>query len=239
MAISLVGSGEAADGLNSSYTRTVTLPGGVAQDDVVYVLGVQRNLSDLNLVEDSGTYTELADVFGSDSNSINAAVYRKVQGATPDSTVTVRENTSSITGWMSVVALVLRGVDTTTPEDATTTTASGGNTGRADPPSITTVTANAWVLAFGASSQQLADPTTAPTGYGNVVGIGHPGIIVSTKEIATAGAENPGIYTDFTTSGLQSWAAATVAVRPAAGGGTTVGSGLTTGLKLKRLRLVA
>lgn len=216
MAISYVGGDT---NTAAATTITVNFPVGIAQDDVSYAACDVNISSNQDIAEDSGTFSELADLYSNDSGDTNLGVFRKVQGATPDSSVTMSGGASANRVGLTYV---LRGVDTTTPEDATTTTNTGGDTGRADPPSITTATNNAWVLAFAASADTTT-PTNALTNYSNLVGIGFgsssAAVVVCSREITSAGAEDPGIYTDFQTTATRSWSAATVAARPAAGGG--------------------
>src|SRR5688572_16782245 len=128
MAISLVGSNK-----NSAATNAVTIDlSGIAiqRGDVVYVATACSSV-DSDITEDSGTYHELADLFADDSTNSNFSVWRKVQGATPDTTVTITNGgAQEIVG----LAVVLRGVDNTTPEDADiNTTSNTSGTGTPNP----------------------------------------------------------------------------------------------------------
>jgi hypothetical protein len=214
MAISLVGS--ASGSAASAADVSVTLPGGVVQNDVVYAAyAVVAANTDNNCVPITAGYTELADLFGRDSRDCDFGAYRKVQGSTPDSTAQF-DSTLTNSGASVAVLDVLRGVDTTTPEDATTTTATGANSGLADPPAITTVTDNAWVLAFGATTVAL-QATTPPTGYSNLISKNNAAqvsIALASITKTPAGAENPGNYSQWTGTTSDSWCACTVAVRP-------------------------
>lgn len=217
MPISHVGS--AINNVSGGSSVSVTLPGGVQQDDAVYVAVASSRTVDQDIVEGSGTYTELADLFRIDSLATQLGVFRKIQGATPDSSVSI---TIAGNSNFAIAAKVLRGVDTTTPEDAATTSATGTNGTVVDPAAITTATDGARVIAIGAASEAVA-VTTAPTDYGNLVTTLDTNIVVAMadREIATAGVEDPGTYAEITGQGTDSWASATVAVRPAAGGGGT------------------
>lgn len=229
MAISLRGSASNF-GDNANSDLTVTLPGGMAQNDVVYAAyGVIDNTNtDRNCATVTSGYTELADLFANDTNDTNLGVYRKVQGGSPDSTVVFSGVGIATWGiWGAVEVLI--DVDTTTPEDATTTTATGTNSGTPDPPSITTVTNNAWVVAIGASGENAPGaPVTVPTNYTNLEddwsAAGYGRIMMATRLIAGAGAENPGTFGGIGASGNYSWCAATVAVRPAVVAGGTARS---------------
>lgn len=195
---------------------------GLAQDDVVYVAVASSSTADQNVTAAGvGTWTELVDLYANDTTDVNMGVYRQIMGATPDSSVTL-DGTSGAANH-AAIAVALRGVDTTTPEDATTTSAQTIDTGTPDNPAITTVTNDAWVLAFAASSE--ADiATAAPAGYQDLraEALTNIALVFSRKKVDTAGAENPGSYASIVGTGADSYCVATVAVRPAAGGPTNI-----------------
>lgn len=215
MAISLVGNavGDLAD------PPVVTLPGGIAENDVVYAASATSNTSDADVTESSGTYAQIADLYANDTTDNNFGVFRKVQGGTPDSTVSVDAGASG----QASIAMTLRGADTTTPEDQTTAVTTAIDGGTPDPPAIVTVTANAWVLAFAGSSEADA-VTNPPTDYTDLVdqqGVNR-NVMAARREIAAPGSENPGTYADIVGTTADTWCAATIAVRPAADAGATV-----------------
>jgi hypothetical protein len=218
MAITFVDS--STNNAASGTSVTVTMPVGVQAGDYVIAIGVSSQLADVDCTEGSGTYAELADVYGNSTNDINLGVFGKIQGATPDTNVTI--TTRSTSGASCGMLYVLRGVDATTPIDATTTTDSSTG-GQPNNPAITTATANAWVVAIAASSEPDVVTNGAGGTYTNVVNFVDGtlrNIMVSTSEIASAGAEDPGAYSDVSGTAADAWAAATVALRPAAGGAT-------------------
>lgn len=212
MALSLVGQAEGVGALSTDLT--ITLPGGTTTDDVVY-LGVATGIvSDPTFAMTTAGYTKLCDLSNVNTGTYaNLAVFRKIMGATPDTTAVV---TAVSLGYLVGVVHVWRGADLATPEDATTTTAVAGSK-NPDSPSITTVTANAIVLSFGAAG---TDDTavTAPTNYNNQGDINQTlqTVAVASRLIVSAGAENPAAWTDFSGPARPSMAAATVAIRPAA-----------------------
>lgn len=217
MAITLVGVAENT----GSGSVVVTLPVGVAQNDFVVACVGSQEASDANVTESSGTYAEQADLYSNDTNDTNFAAYTKLQGATPDTTVSMDAGGGAHAG----VMMVLRGIDLTTPIDAATTTASGIDSGQTNPPSITTVTNDAWVLACGASA--ISDATVnGPSGYTDRVDVNSTSITVmmARLEKATAGAEDPPTYTLETEAVARSWTACTIAIRPAAGAGDIDGT---------------
>jgi len=206
MAISVISGGALTGGINNGGSVTLTFPAGVLQDDVVYVCS---GIDGTPTIATSG-YTAIANVTSSNQQTW---VWRKIMGATPDASVTIN-GTGQPQDAHTVVALILRGVEVTQPEDATPTTASGSST-NPNNPAITTVFNRAWVLAF-ASSEVNDTSITAPSGYTNQTDIAvsdtNPSTTaVATKEITPPGVEDPPSWTDWASG---TWGAITVAVRP-------------------------
>lgn len=201
---------------------TVALPGGTTANDVVYAFGSLGATIDFDMAMITSGYTELADVYGNGSTRDgNLGVHRKVMGGTPDSNA-VFSNPGGSSNGMAAVVRVYSGVNTTTPEDATTTTNNPAGT-QIDSPSITTATNGAVVITCGAC--ELFDTTaTEPTGYGNPanesINDSFDSLIV-TADItkAVAGVEDPGGWTNITSEANDANAAATIALRPASTGG--------------------
>lgn len=180
--------------------------------------GIPMQPGDIVLVisgDDSGApgtatgYTSLASI--SSTGDVN--VMYKIMPDPVDSSVTGLTNGGSDFGHL---AIVFRGVDQTTPIDATTTTATN-TAGDPDPAAITTVTNGAMVVALAFLDDDLVTESTAPSGYiraaENIFGSGGAGgtLMAFYKTVATAGSENPGT---IVTSGDDWWWAATVALRP-------------------------
>lgn len=203
MAITIVGTPQ-ANAVADGGGLTLTFDGSPVEGDVVYLFGGTGNTAEGTNGPSTGGYTELFDA----GNGPDAGVWRKVLGATPDSNVVCQGsgNNQHATAYASIV---LRGVDTTTPEDATPTQDT-----LTSPPPITTVTDGAWVIAGGADWWSDV-PTGAPSGYSNgkwagAIDTAAISTALATKEVATAGTEDPGEFTSW--AGPQwSW---TIAVRP-------------------------
>jgi hypothetical protein len=212
MAISLVGtaSGSAANGENV----TITLP-TCLQDDLVCVFGGHGRVTNNAGVSTSG-YTENTDL----ATNLRSSFSYKKMDVSPDTSVTCIGSTNTSDATVYVV-MVFRGVHTSSPIDATTTTATALASGMANPPAITTVTDGAAILACG--HHTVDDATvTAPTGYGNLVNVSRTESVPSScamawKVLVTAGTENPSAYTNWTNE-FGTWQAFTVALRPAAEG---------------------
>lgn len=218
MALSYVGGGN--NDATGGSDVTLTLPGGIAQNDIVAVCYVDPSSTDVNMSMTTAGYTEEADLFETDTFPINLGAFWKPMGATPDSTA-VCNNPSSNSN--CAVFHVWSGGDTASL-DATTTTATGQNTGQGDPPSITTNTDNAAVLAFSGSAGD-ASGTGTPSGYSNYfyeenLAGADSAVAMASKVVSPAGAEDPGVFTGFSTATGYCWCAVTMALKPAAAGGT-------------------
>ncbi|MGE0853869.1 MAG: hypothetical protein AB7O44_30375 [Hyphomicrobiaceae bacterium] len=203
MAISRVGdtSGYFANGVAISQA----LPTGMAQGDIVYAITGRNNNTALTIT--SSGWTQVAAV-GSAGNNGRLEVWRKVMGSSPDTTIDFSDTVQPRT----CITIALRVVDTTTPEDATPTTAIiTGAASFPNSPSITTATNGALVIA--AFTNPANDAVfTNPTGYTDQVAIAGANRTsgLSIKTVATAGAEDPGAW-----AGIQKASCnVTIAVRP-------------------------
>lgn len=237
MAIQYVG-GFASNAVLASYTVSLTaLTGGIgsavqAGDLVIVTSGWSSAANGNPGITSPATHTEVADLYANATNDGNMAMSYFIAASTPPTSITVTGTTDN-----SVVSLmVFRGVDQTTPIDATTTTATGTTGFDPDPPAITPVTTGAAVVIGGllAAGATIGTPTyTAPTGYTiGPVGVKMNSVTRSSfammayKLGVTGGvAENPGILDTNFTSGSMTWCAATMALRPAAGGNIKVWNG--------------
>lgn len=197
--------------LDDGNNQDVTLTGSPIEGDVV----IYAHASDAAIspgVQTSG-YTDLLTDHAA-TNPGRESGY-KVLGATPDTVVTFNVAASERTAG---VVQVWRGVDTGTPIDNTPTTASGG-AGMPDPPSYTTVTDGALVVAIGLlDDDNAAASVTAPAGYSNLLAHDNSAnpdnatTMIASLEKVTAGAEDPAA---FGGTGTDAWQAVTFALRPA------------------------
>ncbi len=212
MAITIIGTPQTGTGGNGSDV-TLTFDGTPAEDDLVVLFGGSHDEDGTPAVGPStGGYTEQALRQSSDE-VFSEGVWTKRLGATPDATVVGKGSgdTQELTAYF---CWVLRGVDTTTPMDAAVVEFDQGSTTNPDPSEITTVTDGAWVIALQANYKH---PTiTYPSGYINTVDAAGSetkriGIGGATKEVVTAGAEDPGT---FTYQNARDCYCFTVAVRP-------------------------
>jgi len=230
MAITYVG-GKTVSGNSANITIDLTdLTGGIASspsqyDVVVVVWGNVRN-SNLDMVFVSSGYTEIADLYSDDTNDSNMGGGWKIMSDSPDTSVVVNGSGSANYGSACVVG-VWRGVDTTTPLDVTSTTATGTAGNEINNPSITPTTSGAVIVIGGnTGSSSVRTVTTTPTGYGNMQEVTVDPTYATTCVMAskswTSGAEDPSAWA-FNSSGTNNaWCAITMALRPAATSGVSV-----------------
>ena len=213
MAISIVGTPTTVRAGTTASPIAVPYVSGTQSGDVGYILIVlSQNVA---IVSADAGWTLIAGPLtaGGGGSIPRAYLHRRVFDGAESGTADFGKSTTDSQGGMGAM-WVTRGLDNTTPEDAAETTATGSSAA-ADPASITTVTDNAFVFAIAFKDDGNVDFSGFPTGYTNEVGdfwgSGGNGSAYSVdyKEVATAGAENPG----------EGWGTFTLAVRPAAAGG--------------------
>lgn len=195
---------------------TVNMPAGTVEGDVCYVLIMSNSTADRIFTEASGTWAKLIDLYtNGSSGDVNCALFRKVMGAVPNTSITVSIDAGSSA--MAGIAISLDGADLSNPEDVAVQSATGIGASDPDCPSITPITPGAWALALAASSE-VDVVSNAPAGYSNLVNLIHTSninLMFSTKEVAVAAPEDPAAYADIAADATDSWVALTVAVRPA------------------------
>jgi len=255
MAISYVGGqvgGRA--GANSTTTVTYALTGGSnstpqAGDFVVVTMVVgSAGRNPAQAVTAPGTWSNLGQLNpNTQTYDTSMDVSYKRMGTTPDTNLTapVTGNAQDAQSW---TIQVFRGVDSTNPLDVAAVAASAVGTGRPDPGSITPTTSGAWVVICGGGAATTGAAYTAPANYTtgfltNTIADTNDSMIGSGYRSWTSGAENPAQYTGGTTNAVDSWAAYTIALRPAAnnypltaqGGSYSVTGGTASLLRSKKL----
>ncbi len=197
----------------------VTIPGGTPSEGDIVIVGVWSD-NNLNGTTEGVTETGYTDIYLAAGSAPGFHLAYKIMGATPDTVVQVTPESAKDS---PVIVQVWSGVDTANPIDATRTTDSGIDDGMPDAPSYTTITDDALVFAVGGLANIAEASVTVPSGYSNLsaqeTSDGAPsdctGMIAS-KQLATAGAENPAV---FGGSGDDSWESVTFALRPDPGTG--------------------
>jgi hypothetical protein len=195
-------------------TIEISAASGIQDGDLLCICGFADNNVSLTLNEGGWTeQTELQDASGGDKV---LALYTRI-AASESGTYTL--DLGSGTARMIGAMLAYTDVDQVTPMDATVTTASGTvNSDQHDPAAITTVTNNAIVVSFVGAVQTTSGSRTVPSGYTERVTSGATDMIgVADIDVATAGSEDPSVWTGLGSSADS--ASITFAIRPAAGGG--------------------
>lgn len=160
------GSVDPRAGTSGNITVSLTsLSGGVATapeaGDLVIVYFATGSTLDRNLVV-SG-YTEITELYSNGVIDTNFVAAYKFMGATPDTTVTLTGGTLSTADAGTIIVQVWRNVNATNPFDVTVQTSTLTTSVLANPPSITSASKFAVVLAAGAGAGDLSLST--PTLY--------------------------------------------------------------------------
>jgi len=190
---------------NSTATITVSLTGltgGLAtapiQNDFVVVTRSWANNLDASMTTSSTGWTEVTELYANDDNDTNLAVYYKVMGTTPDTSIVFNAHATTAES-SAIVVQVFRGVDTTTPLDVTSTTFTVANSGLPDPASITPTTTNSIILVAGGSAHTDGTDTFTAGYLTNFLTVGANGTNDATAGMGyvswTSGAYNPAAFT--------------------------------------------
>ena len=230
MAISYVG-GQTAFILGSTTadtTVTFSLTGGSdsapAEDDLVVICIAASRFGTAGVTSLVTTgYTSTTRLTAEDAQDSASQVHYKFMGGTPDTEVVITRSGATDSGQAYTIH-VFRGADLTTPLDVTTTTATGIDTGRPNPASITPSTAGTWIY-IGTGG---AAATGVAFTYGDFTAVlstvcdetANDAVVGSGYFAWTSGAYDPAASTTGSTSVNSSWTATTMAFRPASAGTT-------------------
>lgn len=151
--------GSASDTTTNGGTNTITLPGGIAQNDII----VTACHSTGGTVATPSGYTLVHNDSNINGTVNQGGVFYKVQTATPDTSISFWDSggTSEAT---SAVAFIFRGVDTGTPLDGVTPGEAEGAQSGVNGPSVTPNSNNACVVVVNMNNHTAA-PTAGPTDY--------------------------------------------------------------------------
>lgn len=210
MAISFVDGG--AIGANNA-NPSMSTPGSIAPGDLMVVVSTRGDGTSPAPV--TSGYTQADDGSSAGFAGFSSALFYKLMGGTPDSTIT----TAGGSFGNCLAFHCYSGVDQVTPMDATTVDSTG--TGAAAFASIDTVTNGAQVIA--SAGTQLDEAGFALSGYSDVFEAAQAAsfgrsttVAITSKNKATAGTESPGSLTGWANSGFDIVARFTSAIRPAA-----------------------
>lgn len=225
--------------LGATTTQNVTfaLTGGSnstpqAGDLVVVSITVSSTADRAVSVVTPTGYTSLTELYQNDTYDVNLGLSYKFMGSTPDTTFQL-PSTGNAADAQSYTVHVYRGVDTNNPLDVAAVTAGGINSRTVNPGAITPVTPGAWIHVVGAGAGATGGTYTAAYLSGfltntqadtndSIIGAGY-------YSGWTSGAYDPAAFgAGGTTTTNDSWAAYTIALRPASGDGS-VGSNTANG----------
>lgn len=220
MAITLVGSGTVGTAINGG-TVTLTFPTTTAANDIVFVVGGHffRASTSVGPTVASSYTTIIAATDATSSDSQFGVWARRLAAA--EATVACQGGGNANDGVM-YGAFVLRGCSTlflTDSSIATNAAVVNSTAADPDPPAVTTLTSDAWILAL--TGVQAADSNvTVPSGYSNLFGSSQfandttdAKATGATRQATVAGVVDPGAYTGYALVGMGR--AFTVAVRTA------------------------
>lgn len=233
MAIELVGSATAGKAGASSGNSTIALNSGltggiassVSNGDLVIAAFASCSYSinrTLAITDGTNPYTLAgSELYAADNYATNLRVaYKFVSG---DIETTFGPTGNSSDGGATAVR-VFRGVDPTTPLDVSVTTATGSNSILANPPAITPATAGSVIACFVAGGHLFGTQTFSSsdlTDFINVTGNDVTDVTLGSglKTDWTSGAFDPDpLSFTFADDVVFSWAAITIALRPAGAG---------------------
>lgn len=224
MAISFIGSAVGSSSPNAA--TTITLP-TLAADDLIIIAAAVGDTANNGIPAPTG-YSRVpgvdATLYANDLNDTNLDLYYKIAVAGDSGAIVTLTATGGTNASNAGVAMVFRGVNTTTPFDVNAATATSINTSNADPPSLDHLNpAGVWtVIAASTGHTGTATATfTFPTGYTTnaaqqahndtidvLVGMGY--------NTAPSDPENPAAFSaaNIGTAADNAWAAVTMALRP-------------------------
>jgi len=198
--------------------------GAVQQDDVIFVpTGWATSATDVDPGVSTSGYTEIDDLFISNTRAANLSLNWKAMGSTPDTSVVA--NASNAAGSGSVaIALVYRYVDPTNPLDIAYVAANHSvkvnGAQIADPPAITPVSAGAKVLsvvcATGDTTPASVNPPTGPSlRAGQTNGGSSRGFRIGCADFAwTSGSYDEAVWTSTEIGASDASIAMVVALKP-------------------------
>lgn len=227
MAISLVGGTNG--GAANAGAVTLTLPGGMAANDLIIVAYGNGDNDATNPVL-AMTTTGYTNLLGSTLHGNNAtngdaslAIFYKLHNGSDTQAICAAGGTGTDSA-SAAALLVFRGIDTSTPFEVTSTTATNTTGGDPDPPQISgfTEATSAVVIAGCVASATTPLTLTFPTNYttSSQTGQGTDTFSVAVglgfRLTGAADPENPGIMTDSGTGGGMAAATMVLKVAPAA-----------------------
>jgi len=221
MAAPAAGTPTATQFASSVTSMAVSMPASIASGDRLIATVSVRNAGTWPTIP-SG-WTQLALQAGGGGSVGATTVFEKIAAGTESGTTPTWVASTGTTAVWQVIRIT--GAHASTASEATT---ASGDATAADPPSITpSGGANDYLIiaVAGHAAVSAAAFTAGPSGYSGFLNSGASSggsavsIATATKQLSAATTENPGAFTAGGSNRF--WAAVTVAVYPAAGGGGT------------------
>lgn len=203
--------------ISAAATVSIAMPTNGAADVVVGIIGHQGNSAWVNPNTPTG-FT--VGVTPPTTFSIpNAMIFYAVN---PGASVASYTNPSATRD----EAYIFRSyslVDTASPLSGTVPSAANTSDDEPNPPSITTSHNNAMVIAFGAVNSTDNTSFTAPSGYTELTvaaaldstAVQSSVVMMANKLVTSAGAENPGAFTNSALTANENTIGYTMALKPA------------------------
>lgn len=203
----------------SRTNTTVTAPTGIADDDFLLLTVLTAANPTAPAATAPGGFTEIGSSIGVTSagfNLVTRSFYKRASGESGNYTVTHAAGSSQAN------IAVFRGVDWDTgPLDATQTQNSGTGTTRVWT-GLTTVTANAMVVAAGFDWGDTSNNLTPPSGMTEAL---DNAISYVAHELRSTAGATGGRSHASNSGALNPWGARLIALRPSAGAGETIYKG--------------
>lgn len=232
MAIAFVGAGTTASegSRNGADGLDIDMP-AVSVDDFLLMFSHRNdNVGVFDVPSGWIDIPELHGVEGSGDDRSTFVSYRIAGASEPTSVLLTHTDLTGGEQWSGSI-MAWSGVDTTTPLDVTpvkvTHYTAGANTSNPTPDPITTVTdgALAVVLLAHTGNATITTASSPPTGYTSraaLVSVSQRYLMAAEKDIPTAGTESPGVWDNTPVNTVVEHISATLALRPATAGGTTL-----------------
>lgn len=223
MAFPVYESATGTDFATSVTSMAVNMPATVNAGDLLIALVEVRNAGTWSTIPTGwNNITTVSQAGGGSVGKLNG-FYKIADGTEDGGTATWVASTGTSAAWLVLKISSWHG---TTPPEGTT---ASGDVTNANPPDFNPTGWDSedtlWIAVAGnAATGETTGFTAAPTNYINLISNGASSggatvnVASSTRELAAA-SENPGT---FTPNSNRFWAAATIAVRPAAGAVTAV-----------------
>ena len=227
MAVTLIGTVNTNKSLGTTNTVSISSTNSfpyVSGDFGLIICGFSSTTSGTPGVV-SPTVTSIASLYANDTADVNVNASWFFFSNSDPITFTYRLQGSSLFA-SPFLLMLFRGVDPTTPLDVTPTTATGINTQNLNSPAITPVSGNTTIISTGiVADSDIGAISSYPTGYTPILSTAWSGdtadamMTASFKKLSGGAgvSEDPSnITTTFNTT-TASWAAYTIALRPATG----------------------